>query len=234
MSLFTYFQIKTNFKCIINLAPIRELSIKFHSNSKFFREIYTGNRDAYENVELNSKPAPENSLAYGSNTVSIKENDELVITCIVNSSKPAANLSIWILKRKNGKNQFHDDENLKSNNNEVDSPNDDYFDVNDSKQLDIIDSYVVNNKDLTLKTVSTSKLIISRNDNHRLISCVAENTNLNEKWESKRVLNVLCSYILRILTGLVERLDYTSGHRLLIFYIDIVQQVYKFCNDRYS
>lgn len=72
----------------------------------------------------------------------------------------------------------------------------------DARRLDIIDSYVTKNPhDLTLKSVSTSKFVVSRHDNHRLIACVAENSHLNEKWETKRILNVLCKISPRLSTS---------------------------------
>lgn len=122
------------------------------------------------------------NVNYGnSNTVSIRENDELVITCTVNSSKPAANISIWIWKRSSRRSL---DTNLITH--------DEDYESNDSRKLDIIDSYVIKNKDFTLKTVASAKITPTRYDNHKIIACIAENSGLNEKWESKRILNVLC------------------------------------------
>ena len=119
-----------------------------------------------------------NGFNYDTSTVSIKENDELIINCLVNSSKPAANVSIWILNRQNRRSMKSSLRGL----------------VNDgeSKPLNIVDSHTYKNRDMTLKTVSVSKYVVARNDNHKLVACVAENSVLNEKWETKRILNVLC------------------------------------------
>ncbi|CAF0762611.1 unnamed protein product [Brachionus calyciflorus] len=149
-------------------SAIKDLNVKFHSDSKYFRET--------SDADFDSEKLQQN---YGtSNTVSIRENDEFSITCSVESSKPAANLSIWLLKNSNHQ-QF---ETFKNENFIVDSV--------DSKKLEIYETHVSKNSDLTLKTISSSKYIPSRYDNRKHIACIAENNGLNEKWESKKILNV--------------------------------------------
>lgn len=158
--------------------------MKFYSASKYFREFFTPNRNDRQ-MKFNS----ESSFDSGS-TISIKENDELMITCSVNSSKPAANISIWVVRDSFTKKRSV----LPSNyplNRFVDE---DY----ESKRLDIIDTHSVKNNDFTLKTIATAKLTVKRFDNHKMISCIAENPVLNEKWETKRTLNVLCKCILML------------------------------------
>lgn len=135
----------------------------------------------------------------------------------MNSSKPAADLSLWILKRRStlskmkrrrrkkrsdssssGKKQLQKtlNENESGGGDEGEFAENE-FAFDDSRKLETIDSYVTKNGDLTLKSVSTSKYVVSRYDNHRLVSCVAENANLNEKWETKRILNVLCKKFIK-------------------------------------
>ena len=208
--------------------------MKFYSPSKYFREVFTNNRDGVVGVGIGDgvgdvrAQSAVGALAvgnlankfasYSTNTVSIKENDELLITCTVNSSKPAADLSLWILRRnlnanrkrrrrrkrsssssnseisilsrKSGKNGPNDAENNEFHEN--DNEDEENNSGNEVRKLETIDSYVIKNGDLTLKSVTTSKYVVTRFDNHRLVSCVAENANLNEKWETKRILNVLC------------------------------------------
>jgi hypothetical protein len=157
-----------------------------------------------------------NRQYYSSNTVSIKEGDELLITCTVNSSKPAAILSLWVHKRQSQSQHHHSRSRLRrrrgteSDGHHVgavkkrfdgkkpvddnsDNDEENFDDDEDSRKLEIIDSYVIKNTDLTLKSVSSSKFVVSRTDNHRFVACMAENPSLNEKWETKRILNVLCT-----------------------------------------
>lgn len=186
--------------------------MKFYSPSKYFREVFTNNRETYETVgstgtgdDSSSVLSASRQLMYSSNTVSIREGDELLVTCTVNSSKPAAVLSLWVLKRPvasvNGrrkKRRVGGSDDVATNSiigggDSIPPPsNEDSDSDSDARRLDIIDSYVTKNADLTLKSVSTSKFVVSRVDNHRLVACNAENSMLNEKWETKRILNVLC------------------------------------------
>lgn len=141
-------------------------------------------------------------LIYSSNTVSIRESDELLITCTVNSSKPAAALSIWVHKRPTKRRRSLRSSSSSERFNSLLSEqfpnrfsgNDESEDQEpaDSRRLDPIDSHITKNNDLTLKAVLTSKFVVSRTDNHRFVACVGENPGLNEKWETKRILNVLC------------------------------------------
>jgi hypothetical protein len=133
-------------------------------------------------MKFNSEPSFESG-----STISIKENDELMITCSVNSSKPAANISIWVVR-----DSFAKKRSILSSNFPNRFVDEDY----ESKRLDIIDTHSIKNNDFTLKTVATAKLTVKRFENHKMISCIAENPVLNEKWETKRTLNVLCIFIL--------------------------------------
>ena len=115
---------------------------------------------------MNRNPINEMSSNSLSSSITVRENDELYINCSVNNSKPAADLSIWITQ-----NGLHDD---------------------DMKRLDTSEFYATRNKDYTMKSIATSKYKVSRADNLKSIICIAENAPLEEKWETKRALNVLC------------------------------------------
>jgi hypothetical protein len=141
--------------------------MKFYSSSKYFR--FTSNN------YINRNSVSESSGNILSSSITIRENDELVINCTVNISKPAADLSIWIAHSL--------------------SPS--FIDTNEDgmRKLDIIDFYSLRNKDYTMKSIAVAKYKVSRLDNQKSIICVAENLPLDEKWETKRSLNVLCKYI---------------------------------------
>ena len=101
-------------------------------------------------------------------SVSIKENDVLTVNCTVNISKPAANISIWLV------------------------PNHRLYTDKGSRKLSIYQFKTFKNLDMTLRSVAIAKFEVKRGDNQKSVICVAENTALNEKWETKRSLNVLC------------------------------------------
>jgi hypothetical protein len=132
--------------------------------------VYSGATSYDEDNESIMKGKSANFANSLTSSISIKENDELTLNCTVNSSKPAANISIWIMP------------NHRASNDE------------ETRKLDIYDFHTYKNKDLTLKSVAISKFIVNRLDNHKSVTCVAENIALDEKWESKRTLNVLCMF----------------------------------------
>jgi hypothetical protein len=155
------------------------------------------------------------SPTLSSNTISIKENDELVISCSVNSSKPAANITMWVLKRP--MNNYHQltrrylasgsnevapaaaaDPNMIEHGLGIDSLGNEppAFLNDDVRRLDLTERLNTKNRDLTMKTSVTTKFTVNRLDNHKLVACLAENNALDEKWETKRILNVLCKYSL--------------------------------------
>ena len=181
-------------------ASVSGLSIKFTSSSKYFRAVYTGtsnffgdDQPAMNANEINSNVMgkPMNFQNGLTSSISIKENDELTVNCTVSSSKPAANISIWIV------------------------PNHRTTIDEETRKLDITVFQTYRNKDSTLRSVAIAKFIVNRLDNHKSITCIAENTALDEKWESKRVVNVLCKL---------------SSHSVLKFedFVSISFSIYRF------
>ncbi len=149
----------------------------FDAASKYFRSSFIDNmnNELDENNILNEKSNMRPSLSGGeksasSTTISLKENDVLTINCTVNVSKPAANISIWMI------------------------PNHRMINDASTRKLNLFKHYSVSNADLTLRTVAVAKITVNRLDNHKSVTCIAENNALDEKWETKRTLNVLCKY----------------------------------------
>ena len=120
------------------------------------------------NTNINKNAASENSRNVLSTSITLRENDELGINCSVSNSKPAADVSIWITQG------VHDEDEM--------------------KKLDIIDFYSIRNKDYTMRSIATAKYKVSRTDHLKAFVCVAENVPLDEKWETKRFLNILCKF----------------------------------------
>ncbi len=117
---------------------------------------------------INKNAISENSRNVLSTSITLRENDELGINCTVSNSKPAADVSVWITQG------IHDDD-------------------DEMRKLDIIDYYSIRNKDYTMKSTAISKYKVSRADHLKAFVCVAENAPLDEKWETKRFLNILCN-----------------------------------------
>lgn len=132
--------------------------MKFETTSKYFR--FTPNSN------INKNQLSESSRNVLSTSITLRENDELIINCTVSNSKPAADVSIWVTQGA------HDDDEM--------------------KKLDVIDFYSARNKDYTMRSITTSKYKVSRSDHLKAFVCVAENVPLDEKWETKRFLNILC------------------------------------------
>lgn len=107
-----------------------------------------------------------------SSSISIKENDVLTINCTVNVSKPAANISIWLV------------------------PNHRLYTDKSSRKLPVYEFLTIKNMDMTLRSTAIAKFTVKRTDNQKSVICVAENTALNEKWETKKSLNVLCKTLI--------------------------------------
>ena len=141
------------------------LNIQFDTPSKYFHSSFIDNTIEDENSVLKAKYS--NQMSPGG-SISIKENDILTVNCTVNVSKPAANVSILLIPNHRMVN-----------------------DVN-AKKLTLHSHMTYPNTDMTVRTVAVAKFTVSRLDNHKSITCVAENSALDEKWETKRTLNVLC------------------------------------------
>ena len=52
---------------------------------------------------------------------------------------------------------------------------------------------VAKNNDRTFKTVHSAKLKANLDDHGKVITCKAENGFSNQKWENRKLLNVLCN-----------------------------------------
>jgi hypothetical protein len=104
------------------------------------------------------------------NIITVKENDEFNVNCIVEQSKPPAQIHLSINDANN------------ANMNGV------------ATSLISTTKNVILNNDRTYKTVSMSRLKAHVNDHGRVITCKAENGLSNQNWENRRLLNVLCKY----------------------------------------
>ena len=153
--------------CIINfIAPIKDLQTQLISTSKYFRQF---NNKLLEHFDSQKNSLTDNSIL---SEIYTKEYDELVIKCFVNSSKPAVDITLWIMEKS-----------AKS------------FLMNKPIKLEKTNKYTIYNDDSSIKSIVSTKYLVKRGDNQKLLVCSAENAIINDKWQTKNVLNVLCKLI---------------------------------------
>ena len=120
-------------------------------------------------AETSAEPKEQFDLIDG--TLTVRENEEFFINCVVESSKPAASI--------------------------IFSSNSDSPSTPDSNALSSVlssNSNVFRNVDHTLKTVFSARLKANLKDHGKVITCKADNGFSNQKWENKKVLNILCKF----------------------------------------
>lgn len=148
-------------------------------------------------------------------SLTVRQNEEFVITCTVESSRPAADIRFVIIdpddRGASNDNELLDGlQSLNSNTAQSyltlsPSPSPVHSSTGttltnlflpSSSSSSVIESSssVVANADKTLKTVRTARLRVSRHDHNKMIACKAENGFSNQKWENKKMLNVLCKF----------------------------------------
>jgi hypothetical protein len=114
-----------------------------------------------------------------------KENEELLITCVVEKSKPAADIGLFI----------YDDDQIENTGAIVtQSDASELSHLQSTKVLSNTNTNVVKNDDNTFKTIFTSNFKVTPDDHGKMMTCNAENGLSNQKWENRRILNVLCEY----------------------------------------
>ena len=181
------------------------------------------------NLEKNRQPSPTDGSVGGGglngyelvdSSLTVRQNEEFFITCTVDSSRPAADIRFVMLDAS------------ESSGNSEDSPSGHPIQsLNSNSQLGYLtlspnafngetisstaqppqhssivesSSNVVGNADKTFKTVHTARLKVGRDDHGKMITCKAENGFSNQKWENKKLLNILCKHYNMILFELCE------------------------------
>ena len=130
-------------------------------------------------------PIPDKSQPYEPESIiAIKENEEIQISCIVESSKPAADIKFGITN---------------PNSDETSQPSSLFLpSLNGLNSPAIASSLVtssintIKNSDKTIKTIYVARLKANLEDNGKIVSCKAEN-GFGQKWENKKTLNIKCS-----------------------------------------
>ena len=137
------------------------------------------------------------------NSITVRENDEFLISCVVDNSKPVADVRFSLLHQINNSERNHQEILSLNHNNHISSyltlsphtsstpaPFEAY--PNQDPSILSINTNVMKNNDQTFKTILTAKIRPSQEDHGKVIACKAENGFSNQKWENKKLLNVLC------------------------------------------
>ena len=146
-------------------------------------------------------------------SITVRENEEFFINCAVESSKPAADI-YFSMSNGAGGNQIAGSNGIITFNSLTEQKENEDDDENgyspaltslysglsqqttttqQPSSLISSSSNVAKNSDRTFKTVHTSHLKVSSDDHGKVITCKAENGFSNQKWENKKLLNVLCN-----------------------------------------
>lgn len=145
------------------------------------------------NNNVNKKLPADQSYELVESSLTVRENEEFYINCIVESSKPASDIKFTL-----------NDNSPTSLMNEIPSLNSNQYSsyltlalttTASPSQLpsSVISSNmnVMKNADRTYKTINSARIKVNQNDHGKVLTCKAENGFSNQKWENKKVLNVL-------------------------------------------
>jgi hypothetical protein len=124
------------------------------------------------------------------NLLTVRENDELIVSCVVESSRPAAKITFNItdLPIIPLPNIFFPTKSPEQ------TTKKEQFDIPlINKWSSVISTTIEDtiNVDRTIKTVSKTRLKVGLDDNGKTLMCKAENDFSNQKWQNKKKLNVL-------------------------------------------
>jgi hypothetical protein len=128
----------------------------------------------------------ESSLELMDNSITVRENEEFFINCVVDSSKPAADIKFSMSRNVGASTE---DNKISRNFNSTEK----FF--RSASSIISTDMNIIRNSDRTFKTVHNTRLKVTQDDHGKVITCKAENGYSNQKWENKKLLNVLCKFL---------------------------------------
>lgn len=125
--------------------------------------------------------------------LTVRENEEFFINCNVESSRPAADVTFIIGNSEFKQQPANNDKIVNNHLSSVYVLSDESSSVGVSSSLSIVSSLtnVVMNNDQTFKTVQTTRIKANQQDHGKVLLCKAENGFSSQKWENKKLLNVL-------------------------------------------
>ncbi len=123
-------------------------------------------------------------------TLTVRENDELSLNCVVDSSRPSATIRF-------STNSASSTSDLITSTASGSSAKSLHIVQPERAQLASLESLIsqktniIQNSDRTYRSEFSARLRASANDHGKIITCKADNGFSNQKWENKKVLNIL-------------------------------------------
>jgi hypothetical protein len=132
-------------------------------------------------------------------SLTVRENEEFFINCNVESSRPAADVTFTIgnylpVNASNNNHHLSSVYLISALNSGGGSGNGAASSSSLITPLSIVSSFTntIRNADQTFRTVQTTRIKANQEDHGKVIACKAENGFSSQKWENKKLLNVLC------------------------------------------
>jgi len=135
-------------------------------------------------------------------SLTVRENEEFFINCNVESSRPAADVTFTIGNLPIDANNAGNTNRHLSNVYLITALTGSAASASGSSSStsslispqSIVSSFTntIKNNDHTFRTIQTNRLKAHQEDHGKVIACKAENGFSSQKWENKKLLNVLC------------------------------------------
>ena len=130
-------------------------------------------------------------------SLTVRENEEFFINCNVESSRPAADVAFTIGNLPTDANRHLTNSYLiTALAGSVGTVSGAASTSSLISSLSIVSAFTktIKNDDHTFRTSQTTRLKAHQEDHGKVIACKAENGFSSQKWENKKLLNVLCKY----------------------------------------
>lgn len=139
--------------------------------------MLTSNEFLNKKYQYDKPNMNNNQIELVENTLTVRENEELLFNCVVDSSKPAADIRFSVTNILDSAKTSPDPSA--------------YASASSLTSLVSSNTNILKNNDKTFKTIYSARLKANLNDHGKTLTCNAENGFSNQKWENKKTLNVL-------------------------------------------
>ena len=142
--------------------------------------MLTSNEFLIKKYQYDKQTMNNNQIELIENTLTVRENEELLFNCVVDSSKPAADIRFSVMNIVDSTKNSPDPLMTLT-----------YASTSSLTSLVSSNTNIVKNSDRTFKSTFSARLKANLNDHGKTLTCNAENGFSNQKWENKKTLNVL-------------------------------------------
>ncbi len=142
--------------------------------------MLTSNEFLTKKYQYDKQNTNNNQIELVENTLTVRENEEFLFNCVVDSSKPAAEIRFSVMNILDSAKNSQDPLIPLT-----------YASVSSLTSLVSSNTNIVKNSDRTFKSIYSARLKANLNDHGKTLTCNAENGFSNQKWENKKTLNVL-------------------------------------------